>query len=361
MLMLTNQGLLPKYRSGSSSDGPRVMESVKPIEMEYIPCPLCGGEDFQPVIESPDLLTKMGGVFTVVRCIDCDLHFTNPRPTENSIGQFYPSDYSPWGGEVKSPTIRQRFRNSLEQSVLRSEFGYPSKTHPFWDGLKSKLGRFWITRSAHRQNWIPWHAGGRLLDFGCGGGDFMVAMRKFGWHVEGLDNAEACAKDVTQRTGIPVHVGSLPHSDIGPESFDAVTMWNALEHVHQPRETAREAHRVLSPGGILVVGVPNMASWAFRQFREHWYPLKVPRHLTHFTPNTLCETLNAEGFQILSLDHISRPGFLRKSVRRMIKEMGSTPRLRMLSTKQGASIMAKWTERTKQSEFIRAVAQKLPE
>ncbi len=168
------------------------------------------------------------------------------------------------------------------------------------------------------------------------------------------------ARDVTGRTGIPVHVGTLPHPDVPPESFDAVTMWNALEHVHQPRETVQAANRALRPGGILVVGVPNIASWAFEQFRERWYPLKVPRHLTHFTPNTLRETLNAEGFQVLSVDHIARPSFLRKSVRRVIKETGGSPQLRWLATRQGATFAASWTERTGQSEFIRAVAEKLP-
>jgi 2-polyprenyl-3-methyl-5-hydroxy-6-metoxy-1,4-benzoquinol methylase len=228
------------------------------------------------------------------------------------------------------------------------------------DRIKSFLGRLWISRSAQRQDWIPWRSPGRLLDFGCGGGDFLVAMRKFGWQVEGLDNAAACAKDVTDRTGIKVHVGTLPHPAVKPGSFDAISMWNALEHVHQPRETVRAANDALRPGGILVVGVPNIASWAFEQFRERWYPLKVPTHLTHFTPSTLKETLNAEGFQVLSIEHISRPSFLRKSVRRVIKETGGSLWLRWLSSRHGATMLANWTERTGQSEFIRAVAEKLP-
>jgi SAM-dependent methyltransferase len=328
--------------------------------METVPCLLCGGNDFEPVIESPDVLTGLGGVFRVVRCRDCELHFTNPRPTINSIGQFYPSDYSPWGGHEKSPTLRQRVHDDLEMAVLRTELGYPPRSISLLDPIKSFLGRLWISRSAQRQDWIPWRSPGRLLDFGCGGGDFLVAMRKFGWQVEGLDNADACARDVTNRTGIPVHVGTLPHPAIEPESFDAVTMWNALEHVHQPRETVRAANRALRPGGLLVVGVPNIASWAFEQFRERWYPLKVPTHLTHFTPGTLKETLNAEGFQVLSIDHISRPSFLRKSVRRVIKETGGSLRLRWMATRQGATTVANWTQRTGQSEFIRAVAEKLP-
>lgn len=360
MVMLPGQHRMLRKQNGPHTGGPHFSPPETPIEMEFVPCLLCGGENFEPVIESPDPLTGLGGVFQVVRCLDCDLHFTNPRPTENSIGLFYPSNYAPWGGQAKRPTLRQRWHDALELAVLRTGFGYLPEATSAWDRMKSWLGRVWIHRSAQRQNWIPWRAPGRLLDFGCGGGDFLVAMQKFGWQVQGMDNAAACARDVTGRTGIPVHVGTLPHPDILPESFDAVTMWNALEHVHQPRETVRAANRALRPGGILVVGVPNIASWAFEQFRERWYPLKVPRHLTHFTPNTLRETLNAEGFQVLSVDHIARPSFLRKSVRRVIKEQGGSLRLRWLATRQGATLAASWTERTEQSEFIRAVAEKLP-
>ncbi|MCA9069042.1 MAG: class I SAM-dependent methyltransferase [Planctomycetaceae bacterium] len=359
MVISLGQRGLRRSRLSPAHNNPEVPSAN--IEMETVPCLLCGGENFEPVIASPDPLTGLGGEFTVVRCLECGLHFTNPRPTEQSIGQFYPSNYSPWGGQEKSPTLRQRLHDALELAVLQTGFGYPAESLSLGDRVKSLVGRAWISRSAQRQNWIPWRGPGRLLDFGCGGGDFLVAMRKFGWQVEGMDNAESCAHDVTQRTGIPVHVGSLPHPEIQPESFDAVTMWNALEHVHQPRETVRAANQALRTGGLLVIGVPNIASWAFEQFRERWYPLKVPRHLTHFTPDTLKETLNAEGFQVLSMDHISRPSFLRKSIRRVIKETGGSLALRLLSTKQGATAVANWTERTGQSEFIRAVAEKLPQ
>ena len=358
MVMLPSQHRRAETSAGVP--GLRIAPEEASIGMETVPCLLCGGTDFEPVIQSPDILTGLGGVFTVVRCLDCELHFTNPRPTEDSIGVFYPSDYSPWAGHQKPTTLRQKLHDALELAVLRTGFGYPPEATSSFDRMKAFLGRLWISRSAQRQDWIPWRSPGRLLDFGCGGGDFLVAMRKFGWQVQGLDNAPACAADVTRRTGIPVHVGTLPHPDIPPESFDAVTMWNALEHVHQPRETVRAANKALRPGGILVVGVPNIASWAFQQFRERWYPLKVPTHLTHFTPNTLKETLNAEGFQVLSIDHISRPSFLRKSARRAIKETGNSLRLRWLASKQGATMAANWTQRTGQSEFIRAVAEKLP-
>ena len=67
-------------------------------------------------------------------------------------------------------------------------------------------------------------------------------------------------------------------------------MWSSLEHVHEPRLAVRAAREVLRPGGLLVVYVPNLGSWSFRTFGEHWFALDLPRHLTHFTPETLGRT-----------------------------------------------------------------------
>ena len=360
MVMLPGQHRLIRKQNGPQTGGPHFSPPETSIEMEFVPCLLCGGNDFEPVIEAADPLTGQGGVFQVVRCLDCELHFTNPRPTENSIGLFYPSNYAPWGGQAKRPTLRQsgtmlwNWRCCEPGSAIRrkSISAVGSRQIRRWGGCGSTAvpsGRIGFPGGHRADCWISVAAAG-IFWWRCKNS----AGRWRAW------TTPPPARDVTGRTGIPVHVGTLPHADILPESFDAVTMWNALEHVHQPRETVRAANRALRPGGILVVGVPNIASWAFEQFRERWYPLKVPRHLTHFTPNTLRETLNAEGFQVLSVDHIARPSFLRKSVRRVIKETGGSLRLRWLATRQGATLAASWTERTEQSEFIRAVAEKLP-
>ncbi|WP_166820201.1 class I SAM-dependent methyltransferase [Thalassoroseus pseudoceratinae] len=329
-----------------------------PIELESVACLLCEGNRFSTVIVAPDPLTKLGGNFRVVRCSDCGLHFTNPRPTVNSIGMFYPDDYACWSGQEKKPKWKDRLRQSSEHLILRRYFGYPNPTsmlESFW----ANVGAAWISRSDRRQDWIPWRSPGRLLDFGCGAGAFLQAMQRHGWDVCGMDMSAACAAGVTERTGIPVHVGTLPHPDLKPESFDAVTMWNALEHVHEPRETLTAANQLLRRGGIVVVGVPNIDSWAFRQFHQDWYPLKLPRHLTHFTPLTLQEMVYRCGFRPLQLDHISRPHFLRKSARMAVANGQALRWPRILKNKHAATAVANWTERTRQAEFIRVVAEKV--
>lgn len=339
----------------SSSEVP----AVPKIEQEIVDCLVCGGSDFDTVIVASDPLTGLGGNFRVVRCTDCGLHFTNPRPTEASIGQFYPDDYACWQPKAADSRWRTRAALHLEHLVLRKHFGYPGGKLTLWESLQAAAGRAVMRRSAQRQNWIPWRGPGRLLDFGCGAGDFMLHMRHHGWTPQGMDTSESCAEEVTRRTGIPVHVGTLPHADIEPESFDAVSMWNALEHVHDPRGVVRAAGEALRPGGILLVGVPCIDSWTFRKYQHDWYPLKVPRHLTHFTPDSLSETVNAEGFRVLSVDHVARPGFLRKSARCAVKTGHGSRWLKMLRFKQLAAMTAAWTERTGQADFIRAIAEKI--
>lgn len=327
------------------------------IELERTACLLCGRDDGELVIAAPDRVTGIGGTFHVVRCRACGLHYTNPRPTVGAIGQFYPSGYEPWNEKEDRRPLRTWFLRQLERAVLETWLGYPRSGSRRWlpRPLAARLGLLSIRRSRQRQAWIPWRGEGRLLDFGCGGGSFLERMRSLGWNVQGMDVSPECARGVTCRTGIPVHVGTLPHPEIHPASLDAVTLWNALEHVHQPRATLRAVREALVPGGLVVVGVPNIDSWTFRRFDRDWHPLELPRHLTHFTPATLGQMLEAEGFSVLSLEHISRPGFLRQSVRLAAASGRNASELLRLRTGRLARAAADRAERNGEADFIRAI------
>ncbi len=76
--------------------------------------------------------------------------------------------------------------------------------------------------------------GGRLLDFGCGAGGLLQQLHRLGWHVTGLDVSPRMVRHVRDRLGLPAFEGTLPHPDLTPGSFDAITMAESLEHVHDP-------------------------------------------------------------------------------------------------------------------------------
>jgi 2-polyprenyl-3-methyl-5-hydroxy-6-metoxy-1,4-benzoquinol methylase len=354
---------------------------LAPVEWEEIACPLCGSHNHSPLLawhdgpadlDQPDEQRSQADsdLLKVVQCGVCDLVFTNPRPTAETIGYYYPSDYSCY--EMRSAVSQRwkaRLRARVQRVVLRTDFGYPSPKVSRLDRVYSRLGRAWLRGGLRRSEWIPYRGEGKLLDFGCGAGAFLERMRDLGWRVEGLDMSTVAAHAVMRHRGIKVHVGTLPHRDLAPESFDCVTMWQALEHVHDPRLTVREARRLLRPRGLLVVAVPNLASWSFRHFGRHWFGLDVPRHLTHFTPATLNALLAAEGFRVLKLTQVGTDGWVRQSAHRLaangahIAPSGSATQrnsqwLKACRWKPLAQAISTWSERTAQADDMVVLAER---
>jgi len=242
------------------------------LAWEETACLLCGRDDAELRAEAADYSPASGpGLrFAVVQCRRCGLHYTNPRPTPATIGQFYPSSYRP-----HAPRGKRAIR-------------LPSR---FWSHL---LGR----PSPERRGRLPWNGSGRLLDFGCGGGSYLRRMAELGWRVPGVDVSPRAIQSIREELGLEIHLGTLPHPDLTPDSFDIVTMWQSLEHVHQPLAVLRAAFELLSPGGKIVVAVPNRDSIAANHFGEYWFGLDLPRHLTHFTRRTLVEMLGVAGFRV---------------------------------------------------------------
>jgi SAM-dependent methyltransferase len=136
---------------------------------------------------------------------------------------------------------------------------------------------------------------GRVLDVGCGDGDFLAALKQRGWEVHGVEPSPAAAA-LARGKGVAVHEGELASTDFPAGSFDVVTFWHVLEHLPEPLVELAAARRLLRDDGLLVVEVPNSASVTFRLCREHWFPLSVPRHFQHFTSTTLRALLQKAGF-----------------------------------------------------------------
>jgi SAM-dependent methyltransferase len=128
-----------------------------------------------------------------------------------------------------------------------------------------------------------------------------------------LDVSAAAVKAIQEGTGIRALAGSLPHDELEPASFDLITMWHSLEHVHEPKRTLREAHRLLLPTGRLIVAVPNFVGLPRQWFGSCWYGLDLPRHLTHFDPGALRRMLEETGFRVVEIRHPCHADWLRSS------------------------------------------------
>ena len=279
------------------------------VAWEETPCLLCGGASQTPVLEAADA-QGLGMRFLLVQCSRCRLCFLNPRPNIASIQQFYRADYPCHHGKQQAPLAWA----------------------PGW--LRQLL---------------PTQGQARLLDFGCGGGDFLRRMHALGWNVTGLDSSEAVVARLCD-IGMSAYVGTLPHPLWSDAYFEAITMWQSLEHVHQPLEVLRAAFRLLTSGGKLVVTVPNFAGFGSHWFGPNWYGLDAPRHLTHFTPETLHRMLNQAGFTQIEIRQQRHNSWLRHSAKR---QGGG-----FLQSRLGANLAGWWGYATGRAECILAIAAK---
>lgn len=342
-----------------ASKSPNAACRLPPLEWQQVACTLCGADDFETLLSWRDAKLVADAALSVVRCRRCGLALTNPRPTPGSMGRFYPEDYCCY--EMRRPTRRRWrawWRERLHRAVLQSFLGYGAQSPGLSTKLLGWLGLAALRGGNRRAEWIPFRGAGRLLDFGCGAGEFLERMRGRGWSVEGLDMSTLVAHAVIRERGIRVHAGTLPHPNLLPGTFDCVTMWQSLEHVHEPRRIVGEARRLLRPEGLLLVAAPNFGGWSARTFGRHWYGLDAPRHLTHFTPHTLSKLLELEGFRILKLTHVGVDGWLRQSARRARAERDGGGWLRFCEWKPLARRLAAWTERTQQADDMVVLAQR---
>jgi SAM-dependent methyltransferase len=180
----------------------------------------------------------------------------NPRPGADGIGGYYPD-------------------------------AYYGQRHPFLAGLMMRL----------RERKLPRLKGpGRLLDIGCGRGDFILYCRRHGWLVVGIEQRQSPVMALKQSLDLevrePEQLATLPG-----ESFDVVTIWHVLEHLSDPGEALAQVRRVLKPAGTAVIEVPNFGGWQSRIGGPVWFHLDVPRHLTHFEQPTLARLLADQGLQ----------------------------------------------------------------
>ncbi|HYP13075.1 MAG TPA: class I SAM-dependent methyltransferase, partial [Bryobacteraceae bacterium] len=123
---------------------------------------------------------------------------------------------------------------------------------------------------------------GPVLDVGCGGGLLPRLLRQLGFRAIGLDLSQKAAALAWQSNEVPVVCADLSNVPFPQGGFAAVTMFHVLEHLYDPAAYLQAAHKLLRPGGTLIVQVPNAASWQFLLFGDRWNGLDVPRHLVNY-------------------------------------------------------------------------------
>jgi SAM-dependent methyltransferase len=232
------------------------------INEQLSSCPVCQATSLQDKLRVQDKSVSQE-TFTIQQCQACGFQFTNPRPDAASIGRYYESE-------------AYVSHNSGAHGLINRAY---------------KVARYFTVR--HKVVLITKLAGGRpgsLLDYGCGTGHFLAGAKKAGWQVTGLEPSARARHDATRRVGQPIgQPEALATLPVG--SFDIITLWHVLEHVHTLNETLDQLIRALKPGGKLLIAVPNVDSLDAQHYRQDWAAYDVPRHLYHFAPATMRELL----------------------------------------------------------------------
>jgi SAM-dependent methyltransferase len=233
-------------------------------------CELCGEVGTLLHENLTDQLFDAPGAWNLRRCMNsnCGLVWIDPQPDARDIWKLYQSYWTHSG--TSEP-------NAERSSPARRGFKRAAARLLFWR-------REALLADSRYLSHLP---AGRLLDVGCGTGDFVAGMAKLGWDATGIDFDEAAMASARRHLGIKVFSGGLAEQGFPDDAFDAITLSNVMEHLPEPLGTFAELKRILAPAGRIVIVTPNPNSLGHRSFGRCWRGLEPPRHLFLFAPRTL--------------------------------------------------------------------------
>ena len=229
-------------------------------------CPFCESENTKSYLKLKDYFLSQED-FEILECDDCKLLFTTPRPDASVIGNYYKSEDYLSHNEHKKGLVPWIY-NQVKKVNIQNKY---------------KIACKGFTEA-------------KLLDFGCGVGDFLHYAQQNGCEITGCDMSEDARKYASEKLGktivSPDEIFALPHS-----TFDVITMWHVLEHIDNLKFQTEQLHRLLKDNGRLVIAVPNYMSYDAQYYKDKWAAYDVPRHLNHFHKESL-QNIFAGSFEL---------------------------------------------------------------
>ena len=240
--------------------------------VHYASCPVCGSDKIGHALYSDDQLISAKR-FDIWECGNCTLRFTQDAPDKNSIGSYYQSP-----NYISHSDNNRGLINRIYHLVRKLTLGDKQRLILSATGLKT----------------------GKLLDIGAGTGFFIKHMQDGGWQTLGLEPDMAARERAALLNKVnlsaPEIIDGLP-----PESFHVITMWHVLEHVHNLHHDVRRLKELLKPGGRIFIAVPNYLSYDAAVYQGGWAAYDAPRHLYHFSPESVKQLLAQHGLQVQSI------------------------------------------------------------
>ena len=237
--------------------------------IHYSQCPSCSSESLKFALKAIDHTVSREG-FDIWECQNCGLRFTQDVPDAGSIGVYYRSD-----NYISHTNTNKGLINQLYH-IVRGQ---------------TLSNKYRLISSATRSRQ------GKMLDIGAGTGAFVAHMKEKGWEATGLEPDEVAREKARTDNGVQLlemdHLYSLPQ-----ESFDVITLWHVLEHVHDLHPYMERLKALLRRDGRIFIAVPNYTSHDAAVYREAWAAYDVPRHLYHFSPDSMERLVSAHGLQL---------------------------------------------------------------
>jgi 2-polyprenyl-3-methyl-5-hydroxy-6-metoxy-1,4-benzoquinol methylase len=237
----------------------------------------------------------------------------NPQVVPEDIGKLYPSGYAPHSTAAKGTAARIRsMYNRLMKTPVIAQFIRWVTNVKITNDIYSRLDK-----------------NSRILDIGCGAGAFLNRVKtEKGCEVYGVDISEAAVEAAKNSFRLDIFKGTITEAPFEDGSFDIITAWWYLEHVHDPHATAARISRFLKPNGHCIIGVPNFESFNAKVFKDKWYHLDCPRHLCIWTSPAMKRLLEQHGMTVTKIIYDKTPWGLRGSLQYSLFSDNINPKYR---------------------------------
>jgi SAM-dependent methyltransferase len=269
-------------------------------------CLVCGSS------QSEKIYSFKNG-FILYKCKKCSFKYVNPVPnlySDSQIKKYYSDAYEPFKVDLKRIKISNFDRFILSTYGYHNLSGEPSLIKqifyfPFFTFYKVCNNY----KNYSKYPLIAFKKKGKLLDLGCGSGDYVHWTTLLGWDSYGID-----ASHLEIKSNLKIKKGFLKDFKFKNNHFDVILMKGSIEHMISLAQDMTKIKKILKKSGRFIIVLPNIECMESKLFGKYWYGLDIPRHLYHFSPKTLNIFLIKNGFKIEKIFYVSYPDHITRSI-----------------------------------------------